>query len=133
MAKFTRRAHLTYYVMFNRAWSRELGKCMHALRHNVTMTKNRFYVNMFFTRRSLDSCAPLCVQTHSVYRAYFRFYGFRSLKWCNALCAQFFGFSIRTVSKRDTQNSFKKGHPSTRCKHRYTIKGTDLLSQNTTM
>jgi hypothetical protein len=41
-------------------------------RHNVTMAKNRFYVNVFFTRRSLISCALLCVQTHTVYLAYFR-------------------------------------------------------------
>jgi hypothetical protein len=30
---------------------------MHALRHSVTMAKNRFYVNMFFTHQSLVSSA----------------------------------------------------------------------------
>jgi hypothetical protein len=50
-------------VMSNRAMSRGLGKWLHALTS---------YVNMFFTHRSLVSCALLCVHTHTVYRAYFR-------------------------------------------------------------
>jgi hypothetical protein len=82
--------------MFNRAMSRGLGKWMHALHHNVTMVKNHFYVNMFWV-----SCVLMSVQTHTVYCAYFRFMD-SDLKWCNALCAQLFGFTIRTVSKRDT-------------------------------
>jgi hypothetical protein len=81
------------------------GPCeLHAcdVRHNVTMAKNRIYVNMFFTCRSLVSCALLCVQTHTVYLAYFRCMDSDLSSGVMLCCAQFFGFTIRTVSKRDT-------------------------------
>jgi hypothetical protein len=49
-------------------------------------------------------CTAVCTNTHILYciSCIFQIYGFRSLKWCNALCAQMFSFTIRTVSKRDT-------------------------------
>jgi hypothetical protein len=81
-------------VMFNRA--RAWGTCIHSSKFG-------------------QLCTAVCTNTYCI-SCIFQIYEFLSLKWCNGLCAQLFGFTIR---------SFKKGHPSTWCKHRYTIKGTD--------
>jgi hypothetical protein len=68
---------------------------------------------MFFTRRSLVSCALLCVQTHTVYRAYFR-------SMDSDLSS---GVMLSCLALLWEQ--FQKG-TSFNCKHWYTIKGTDL-------
>jgi hypothetical protein len=72
-------------VMFNRARSRGMGKFMHALRcEKSLLCKHVFQLSKFG-----QLCTAVCTNTYCISCIY---YGFRSLKWCNALCAQLFGF-----------------------------------------
>jgi hypothetical protein len=51
----------------------------------------------------------VCTNTYCI-SCIFQIYRFRSLKWCNALCAQLFGFTIRTVYSVSSRISKGQGY-----------------------
>jgi hypothetical protein len=81
-------------VMFNRASPVAWGSA-------CATSKPLLCNHVFHSSKFGQLCTAVCTNTYCI-SCIFQIYGFRSLKWCNALCAQLFGFTKRTVSKMDT-------------------------------